>query len=170
MNLIRAALLGMTFTIASVQMHDADSAEIFTAPNTSAVANCQPALPAFDGLIRKRPRALQNEGGSSAFVSCSFTGDVFSIDGRTVQASAVLTNNTSSMMSVTCTLINGEFTVPNYLPKTLAIASGGFTQFSWSAVDNGGNNLTPFVSMSCSLPPGIGISNIFSSYLMSVDE
>ena len=33
-------------------------------------ANCQSALPVFDGNIRKRPAAVANEGTATAFVTC----------------------------------------------------------------------------------------------------
>ncbi|HST45355.1 MAG TPA: hypothetical protein VLK29_09045, partial [Luteimonas sp.] len=37
----------------------------------NATGLCQAALPAYDGLIRKRPVAIRNEGDAAAFVSCS---------------------------------------------------------------------------------------------------
>ncbi len=39
----------------------------------NATSYCQAALPAFEGAIRKRPLAVQNEGTTNAFVTCSFT-------------------------------------------------------------------------------------------------
>lgn len=37
----------------------------------NASAHCQAALPVFDGLIRKRPLAVVNEGQAGAFVTCA---------------------------------------------------------------------------------------------------
>lgn len=42
---------------------------------SNATGVCQAALPAFDGLVRKRPLAVQNESTGHAFVTCSLTTD-----------------------------------------------------------------------------------------------
>lgn len=131
----------------------------------NATGACQSALPAFDGQIRKRPLAIQNEGNASAFVSCSLMGTTRSVAGIfTIQVLA--DNNTASSVTLTCTLVTGlsKFGTQQFLPKTITMPanSGGLTNvLGWNRLDNGGmffNNFT--VNVSCNLPVGTGLSRI----------
>ncbi|MEO6138716.1 MAG: hypothetical protein ABIP11_08660, partial [Luteimonas sp.] len=70
----------------------------------NATGACQSALPVFDGQIRKRPLAVQNEGTSAAFVSCSFMDTDRSVNGVT-DVFLYADNNTSSSVTVNCTLV-----------------------------------------------------------------
>ena len=72
---------------------------------------CQAALPVFDGQIRKRPLAIQNEGTSNAFITCALRGR-FGGTSATTGTSAFVTvgliNNTGSSRTATCTLVDGR--------------------------------------------------------------
>ena len=49
----------------------AQSNYVYLDQQSSGAGICAAALPAFEGLVRKRPRAIQNEGAGTAFVSCA---------------------------------------------------------------------------------------------------
>ncbi len=76
----------------------------------SAVKHCQAALPAYEGQIRKRPKALQNEGSTTVFVTCGFEGrgigsGIMSPNAR--QLTVYFNNYTGELQSVTCTAVEG---------------------------------------------------------------
>jgi hypothetical protein len=128
---------------------------------------CQPALPAFDGNIRKRPLAMQNEGDSPAFVTCAF-GGVFNGVPSQKTISVGFTNNTSAEITVHCTLADAQAGVidPEYFPKSIAVPpdNAPVTLLLWSAVnDNGGVRFT-YPSVSCVLPPGTGVVNTLHTF------
>lgn len=132
----------------------------------NATGVCQSALPVFDGQIRKRPLAIQNEGTASAFVSCSFMSTDRSDDGIT-EVYVYADNNTASAVDLTCTLVQGVSGLgPTFFPKTLTLpANSTINEFPWTAADNGGNNFTDFTTnISCNLPVGTGLSITFVYY------
>ncbi|MEP6634228.1 MAG: hypothetical protein ABJA62_08450 [Luteimonas sp.] len=156
-----AALLAATFGLAF-----AGDAQALTRQRRffqNATGTCQSALPVFDGQIRKRPLALQNEGTTSAFVSCSLMGPNSSaVDIILIQVFA--DNSTATPVALTCTLITGlsKFGTPQSLPKTITMpANSGVNGFVWTRADNGGapfNNFT--INVSCNLPVGTGLSGM----------
>lgn len=119
---------------------------------------CQPSLPAFEGLVRKRPLAIQNESVGSAFVSCSMVGHStvgFGVD----QVFVGLINNSASPTSVTCTLVDGVANGTNrYITKTISVPTEDWVQIGWTGADIGGNRYQLSVNASCNLPAGTGIS------------
>jgi len=129
----------------------------------NATGACQSALPVFDGQIRKRPLAVQNEGNASAFVSCSFT-----VTDRTAGGFDDILlysdNNTGSAIDMTCTMITGTTgtTITAY-PKTLSLPANSKTNlFRWRPVDNGGQNFDSYtINVSCNLPVGTGLTVSF---------
>lgn len=122
-----------------------------------AVSACQPALPAFDGLIRKRPKAVANEGASTAFVSCAmgFQPD----DGERVRSLNVhFSNRSGSAQTFSCTVVDGfgSFNYGTSNTRAATAAAGGGARVSWTLNDNNGRGYT-FPAVSCSLPPGTEI-------------
>jgi hypothetical protein len=122
----------------------------------NATSFCQSALPVFDGNVRKRPLAVQNEGTGNAFVTCSFTGQATELADIAVFA----INNTDVSVSLTCTAVTGGVVTNNtYNTKTIAIPAFGIQGVGWIGADYGGS--VPGVglfSVSCNLPPGVGIA------------
>lgn len=121
---------------------------------------CQPALPAFDGQIRKRPLAMQNEGTANAFVTCAFGGAFNGVPSQKT-VTVGFTNNTSAAITVSCTLADAQAGVINaeYFPKSISVPpnTAPVALLLWSAVaDNGGVRFT-YPAVSCLLPPGIGV-------------
>lgn len=128
---------------------------------------CQPALPAFDGNIRKRPLAMQNEGTSNAFVTCAF-GGVFNGVPSQKTLSVGFTNNTGSEITVSCTLANAQAGVlnPQFFLKSIAVPPMGapVTLLQWSAAADNGGVLFTYPAVSCLLPPGAGVVNTLHTF------
>lgn len=140
----------------------------------NAAANCQGALPNFEGSIRKRPLAVQNEGTTAAFVTCSFVSQYDTAVGavqEVEQFSAWFVNKGSSEAVVTCTGIAGFETGADnvYISKTVTIAPDPTfqAQISFRADDNGGESFHPLVSLSCRIPPGVGINDTYVDYVFN---
>ncbi|MEO6137215.1 MAG: hypothetical protein ABIP11_00945 [Luteimonas sp.] len=130
---------------------------------SNAVESCQGALPNFEGALRKRPLAIDNEGTSAAFVTCSMAADLGSPSGVTGVA-ALFTNRTGGAVTVNCTLISGIVGTAIYLPKAIAIAANGQVIASWdSASDNGGHAFL-LANLSCALPVGTEINVVQTNF------
>lgn len=135
------------------------------ASTANAVGRCQGALPSYEGAIRKRPLAVQNEGGISAFVTCAFLTDQFnaSVDDFGVYAST--TNGQAATLN--CTAVVGYQTGgPLYAAKSVELSeSGAQSSIYWSEEDFGGPISTSQpVSLSCSLAPGVGLNDMYFNY------
>lgn len=125
---------------------------------TMAAGACQSALPVFDGVIRKRPLAVQNEGDAPSFVTCGLDGKLDAI-AVTRGVAIALTNVSDGERLISCTLVDGRpgFSAPVYLPKSLKIAGNSpLGVIEWSPGDNGGMDFV-YPAISCALPPGAGI-------------
>jgi hypothetical protein len=124
--------------------------------------NCQGALPAYEGKLRKRPLGLANEGTTTAFVTCGLAMEMAGEMGISPGSQAVyviLTNRGSSSASISCTLVEGYGGHgQNYHPKTVTLDAGAMIDnFAWSASENGDNHYA-WPSLSCALPPGVEIN------------
>lgn len=137
--------------------------------SANAAANCQGALPNFEGSIRKRPLGVQNEGSESAFVTCAFASqyDVAAVTDISHFA-AFFVNKGTAEATVACTGVAGFETGESnvYISKSITVAPNStvhaFLQF-WQD-DNGGESFYPLVSMSCKIPPGVGINDTYVGY------
>lgn len=131
-----------------------------------ATGACQSALPVFDGQIRKRPLAVQNEGTASAFITCSFLGEESSLPTGGAQAITLYANNqTANNINLACTLVAGQVGSPVFLPKTITMPpNSSFNGFVWTAADNGGQSLGVIGNVSCSLPVMTGLSLSIVAY------
>jgi hypothetical protein len=135
----------------------------------NATGACQSALPVFDGNIRKRPLAVQNEGTAAAFVSCSLMDTSGGVGGASSVTSVFMyaDNNTGAAVDLTCTLVDGYSGGTNvFLPKTLTLpANSKAHPFLWTAAaDNGGANFNWTTNLTCQLPVGTGLSLSFVYY------
>jgi hypothetical protein len=142
-----------------------DAAAGSRASTANAVARCQGALPSYEGAIRKRPLAVQNEGGISAFVTCAFLTDQANVSVEDFGVYASTTNGQAATLN--CTAIVGYQTGgPLYAAKSVALSeTGQQSSIFWSEEDFGGPispNLP--VSLSCSLAPGVGLNDMYFNY------
>ena len=152
----------LLFVVASAAVH-ADTRLRRHLQNGSGV--CQAALPAVEGLVRKRPLAIQNESDGTAFVSCSLVGPSDFGTGVSV-AEIGLINNSGSVAMATCTLVSGIANGANeYFTRTVSVPTTGWRNLGWTSVgDNGGENFDLAVNASCNLPAGVGISYTITYY------
>lgn len=143
----------LTMTVAALaDVPKAHAAEF----QTMASGACRSALPAFDGDIRTRPLAVQNEGTATAFVTCAQQGN---LDQRPTQLSIFVVNNTQAVSTVSCTVVSGS-TAPVYYAVSVVVLPTidaiGATRPEAPALTFDSSN----ASWSCALPPGTGISRV----------
>ena len=161
-----ALLAGLLLALASAgNAHAVDVSRTFY---TNPTGVCQGALPAFDGLIRKRPLAVQNEGSADAFVTCAllnlgYNSGTHRISGGTLY----LQNLGGGSRTVSCTAVNSSAVAapgsPLYATRSVSVPANanGSTELAFLATDFPG---APFLlpgdtlSVSCNLPPGLGIT------------
>lgn len=137
-------------------------AQSFPTTATSAVNNCQGALPSFEGAFRKRPLGVANEGTSLAFLSCAALSPSTG-DSEIYQVAALFINRGGASATVDCTLVDGialpfPSFPPIYLPKSVAIPAGAFSILVWNDVDDNGGDPFEIPNISCALPPGVEIN------------
>ena len=159
-----------TVIAASAALPAAHAASVLRNETSPAVKVCQPALPAYDAAIRKRPRAMQNEGTATAFVTCALEGrgPDRTVNPNVRRLSIYFTNSTDTNATVTCTALDPVNTSAESGTATRSASVGaGSSQdsmlflpadinptFGWS---------TPAVS--CALPPGVGITNLWYGFV-----
>jgi len=128
---------------------------------------CQPALPTFDGNIRKRPTAIANEGTALAFVSCSAQKSFNDSSGYTDNEpsySLVIYNRTSAAVNVTCSLVNSFQAGSTAFPKTISVPANNRSFFTWDAATDNGGTEWQFPNFSCGLPPGTEVGYILYNF------
>ena len=133
-----------------------------------AVAVCQGALPSFEGAIRKRPLAVQNEGSSNAFVTCALNNPGYNTWTTFISSVLIYAQNlNSSSRPITCTAVNSSATAspddPLYAIRTVQVSPSdtNSTLIEFAADDFPGSPAAlpgDTVSVSCTLVPGMGIT------------
>jgi hypothetical protein len=149
-----------SLVVAALAMADAQADNVGRFLQANATSHCQTALPVFDGNVRKRPLAVQNEGDGDVFVTCSFTGQATTL----AQVHVFLSNaDTSQQIPVSCTAVTGHRRQANEYVTKATVVQGYLGQLVWGNEDFEG---TPsgipgsgLFSVTCKLPPGIGIGN-----------
>ena len=160
MRHLHSTLILPSLVIAAFAAADAQADTTPRAFYANATSFCQTALPVFDGNVRKRPLAVQNEGTGDAFVTCSFTGQLIELDIATLAA----VNNGSSDATLSCTAVTGRnASVNEYVTKTITVPASGVAHMSWAGADFAGAPDTipgaSLFNLSCKLPPGVGIGS-----------
>lgn len=161
--------------LAATTVHDAGAVTLTRSFVHNATGTCQAALPSFEGLVRKRPLALQNEGSDSAFVSCSLVGTHLGpgYNGRVMDRVFMgLINDAATPVAVSCTLVDGVAGAisASLIPKLAAIPANGRAELEWAAADNGDQRFVFAANVQCVLPPGTGISYTSSWYEEDVGD
>lgn len=117
---------------------------------------CTGALPTFEGALRKRPKAIGNEGTTTAFITCSAVNQETRYAPLLVWA--YFTNRGSASVTVACTMVDGnDFYGSTAFPASKVFTAGQFGIMTWAPVAP----LTSFrqsVSLSCALPPGVELN------------
>jgi hypothetical protein len=155
----KVTLLAATAALCLAAIAPADAATVSRTFYQNGGSACTGALPTYEGALRKRPKAIANEGTTGAFITCSaITNDLNSA--KPAVAFAYFTNRGASATSVSCTFVNGdEFYGSTATPQTLPLASGQFLPMFF--VPPSGPEFDRFtINLSCSLPPGVEL-NLF---------
>ena len=136
----------------------------------NAVADCQGALPAFEGAIRKRPTGMANEGTGNAFLTCSMQGEFVTLPAANTWFGVSISNRAAEPVTVSCTAVLGITGLQTFLTKTVTVPPGnGRRDVSWAAsVDNGNVPYGGPVNFSCALVPGSEASYTFRRFY--IDE
>lgn len=140
----------------------------------NASGACQSALPVFDVNIRKRPKAVVNEGDAPAFVTCTYYGHADNLDEYPTRVTIHVSTNVLQQTSLTCTGVNGaELDTIQASPKTVNLNNPVNTvAMSWTPEDFGsfGNFQSPYFSVSCQLKPDVAIHNAVIDYVQGVGQ
>ena len=133
---------------------------------------CQPALPIYAESLRTRPVAIQNEGTSTAFVTCGLRG----VKGNVRSATRVgiyLRNNTSAAKTVNCTLVDAGTNMNNPAQQVRSFpltANQVPTLYEWTAATHNGGQAYRYPAFSCMLPPGTGVSGVTRTFAEDVGQ
>ena len=133
---------------------------------------CQLSIPTTDSRVRPKATAYNNEGATTAFVICGLTNPA-SVDGG---ASIVFLGARSldgATHGLTCTAVNGVSGVDTqqYVPKTITVPATGYGEIDWVPADFGGSTTIPgsrTMSVTCTLPPDVGINAFGQNYLFDI--
>lgn len=150
MRLLFVATVSIALALAAMS-----STTLAAEKQTPAAGACKSALPVFDGNIRTRPLAVQNEGTSSAFVTCAQQGDFEELP--TYIAISLMNSNATSV-TVNCTMVSGSVSPIYHTSST--VVSAGTSNYFVEFVPSGTMFNSPNHAFSCNLPPGVGISRI----------
>lgn len=126
----------------------------------NAPAMCHPALPRYDGDVRKRPLAVVNEGTAPAFVTCSLPIDMANTNGIEV-AYIVLHNMGSGPATIACTGVYGaENGQQDYVTTSIELDAGQRRRLELVAENFGRVQLRNRIGFSCRLPVMTGVNEI----------
>ena len=169
---IRTCLLAPTLLVAVLAASPAAAVEKDMETAANAAGNCQGALPNFEGSIRKRPLGVQNEGTALSFVTCSLSTEYDTDDIRQVSyLGAFFSNKGTTAVTVNCTAVAGfETNGTNvYVAKAISVPPNApeSTALYFLPSDNGGQGYYPMVSLSCGLPPNVGIHDTYVGYVFN---
>ena len=133
-----------------------------------ATGVCQSALPSGAGaVIRARPLAVQNEGSTNAFVTCSLPYNDTYVEQPNANGMGLrIVNNTDSELLVTCTLVSGFDPETAYYVVRNQLIPDHLANVMWFYPSDlpGAPATIPAPNISCSLPPGVGINYVFYYY------
>lgn len=135
----------------------------------NATGACSGSLPLFEGVLRKRPTGISNDGSSSVFISCSMVGDEVNSGAHYVLAN--FANRGTDSATVQCTFVDGV--VPElgafpaaYYSKAMTLGAGEAGLMSW--IPEWGETFSPLPNLSCILPPGSEINLVGYVYSQEV--
>lgn len=159
----------LTLAVAAITTAtSANALDLLATSGTGPTGNCQAALPAYEGNIRKRPLAIVNESGADAFVTCALTSEEVSLNVANFWTR--VSNSGTTPATVTCTAVVGdELQTPVYVPKSVTIAPGTYQTLNWNSLDYASVLLlTKSVAFSCNLPPNTALNRNSITALLSI--
>lgn len=163
MNRHISLIAAMTAAAGFAASGTAQAATTQTVHYQNASGFCQPALPVFEGNIRKRPTAIANEGTANAFVSCSMSSLPEVAAANITLATLVIYNRGASAVDVTCSMVNHYQAGGAVVPRTLSVPAAGREFFEWAPADFEDAPLD-FLNFNCNLPVGADVGYGFYFY------
>lgn len=159
-------LVAVATLLAAAEAHAVDRELAFQQNGAGA---CQAALPAYEGLIRKRPMAIQNEGVSTAFVTCAPV-TLQGAESNELGHGVYIVNNTAAAVNVNCTGVEGarNGAADIVVPKSIEIAANSYDSIYWAIADGFGSSNNDSFNISCGIPPGVGITTVYTNQLLDV--
>ena len=142
----------------------------------NATSVCSGATPAAEGVLRKRPLGIVNEGASTVFVNCSLPSDDHANTGYTHVQVTFVSHVGFGGDLVRCTFVSGAAAEaadtrgePDLLPHyyTSQIEVPPFpeaTSLGWTASQEGVDSFGVLASFSCALQPGMEINLLSATY------
>ena len=126
----------------------------------NASGACQVTMSVYESVMRKRPLAMQNEGTSAAFVTCSPATLKGITANDTLGYNIRLINLGNTVADVNCTAVVGSQGVigPVYVTRSTNVVGSSCAVVTFRTFD-GYTTTVPF-NFQCLLPPGTGISTI----------
>lgn len=141
--------------------------EVLETNRTNSTNNCEGARPSDRNALRHRPLAVVNEyGAEPVFVTCAFT-----VNDALLGISAYgmrFTNLSSQPQTVSCTGVVGEEGSPRYYTKSLALGPLASGSLVWSGNDNGNLLFGDRLSLSCLVPPQVGLNDNWVTALLPI--
>lgn len=132
--------------------------------SASPAERCQGALPSFEGSLRKRPLAVQNEGTSNAFITCAFAVELSQAVPGSESLSTWYHNANATDVDLTCTAVSGYQTGTNeFVSETITITAGNQGQIFWEDADFA-SGIEGLIAISCNLPPGVGVNDTYMNW------
>lgn len=164
---MKGLILAAAGTLLIGLAHPVQALDVLSTSGSGPAGNCQPALPVYEGLVRKRPLAVVNEGTENAYVTCALTTEEVSLN---VQSFGTrVSNGSDAALTVSCTAVVGdELATTSYIPKSIDLAPGAAGNLTWSGADAGGLLSSKSIAMSCLLPPGAALNRNRVSTLLSL--
>ena len=130
---------------------------------STAVGSCQASLATYEAGLRKRPLAIQNEGTTNAFLTCSSQGgfNPVAVDSAVV----IVRNLNASTVDISCTLVDGPLPgVASYFTKTISLPPDLFGVVGWEPSEYGLTTFSGSENFSCKVPPGVEVNVVGFGY------
>lgn len=151
---IHVAIVVLASGLAPLSSVDAATSTRYYSQNGGSA--CTGALPTYEGALRKRPKAIANEGTTTAYITCSALNTEASPDPSLVWA--YFTNRNATPATVNCTMVDGnEFYGSTAFPLSKVYAAGEFSIMLWEPTAPA-TAFRSSVSLSCALPPGVELN------------
>ena len=166
MNPVQHSLV-LASCVMAFAIGQAQAAPLTHTENHTGSSVCDPALPIYALSLRERPAAIDNAGPFAAFVTCALHGQGTGanvITGHGAKSVAVyFTNGGGTDRTASCTASEALSPTGGSTTRSIPVPAGS-TQQSIRFTDldvSPSNNAWRTPALSCSLPPGVGISTIW---------
>lgn len=157
---ITTAFTLATLALSACVAAPAYATDVLQQENGNAVNTCTPALTQYDTALRRRPRAIVNEGSGISFVNCAFRAPTNSFGQEDFAVKLRNYNNTA--VTVVCTGIIGvEDDVTNYIVKNIVVPANGAALAKWTyQADNNNARIQTNTGLQCALKPLTGMTEL----------